>query len=123
MRGADLRGEPSKLGEVSRALVHLALPTLRVNTEQFHQIRLWECEPAEVELRGLWHRANRRLPTAHAARRVIKKPEEWAKILAIPRPEVASVALSEPVHMREDWRLAHLRKCGEPVTCVVPFPI
>ena len=40
MRGADLRGEPAKLGEVSRAFVHLALPALRVNTEQFAQVSL-----------------------------------------------------------------------------------
>jgi hypothetical protein len=40
MSGTDLCGEPSKLGEVSRALVHLALPALRVNTEQFAQVSL-----------------------------------------------------------------------------------
>ena len=40
MRGADLRGEPSKLGEVSRAFVHLALPALRVNTEQLVKVSL-----------------------------------------------------------------------------------
>jgi hypothetical protein len=66
------------LSEVSRAFVHLALPTLRVNAEQFHQIRLWECESAEIELGALWHRANRRLPTAHATSRVVKEPEEWS---------------------------------------------
>jgi hypothetical protein len=40
MGGADLRGEPSKLGEVSRALMHLALPALRVNTEQLAKVSL-----------------------------------------------------------------------------------
>ena len=40
MSGTDLRGEPSKLGEVSRAFVHLALPALRVNTEQLVKVSL-----------------------------------------------------------------------------------
>jgi hypothetical protein len=40
MRGTDLRREPSKLGEMSRALVHLALPALRVDTEQLVKVSL-----------------------------------------------------------------------------------
>jgi hypothetical protein len=111
------------LGEVSRSLVHLALPALRVNTEHFDEVSLWQREAAQVELRLLWDGANRRLSTAHATGRVIKEPEEWSQIVAITWPEITSVALSEPVHMGKDWRFTYLRKCGEPVTRVVPFPI
>jgi hypothetical protein len=123
MRGADLRGEPCKLRKVPGPFVHLSLPPLRVNAKQFHQIRLWECESTEVELRLLWHRANGRLAAADAARRVIKKPEEWAQVLPISRPEVASVALTKPVHMGKDWRFTNLCKCGEPVAGVVAFAV
>jgi hypothetical protein len=78
MGGTDLRGEPGKLGEVSRAFVHLALPALRVNTEHLDEVSLWQREATQVELRLLGNGANRSLSTAHATSRVVKEPEEWS---------------------------------------------
>jgi hypothetical protein len=66
------------LGEVSRSLVHLTLPALRLNTEHLDEVSLWQREAAQVELRRLWNGADGRLSAAHATSRVVKEPEEWS---------------------------------------------
>jgi hypothetical protein len=66
------------LGKVSRTLVHLALPALRVNTEQLVEVSLWQREAAQIELRLLGDGADWRLAAAHATRRVVKEPKEWS---------------------------------------------